>query len=72
MRMTSLVAFMCLGASGLAAACGSDSPSAPEEVVNQHGLDFTAFDSVMTADLAANVRKAERSESVVGLRIDTE
>jgi CubicO group peptidase (beta-lactamase class C family) len=52
--MTSLVAFMCLGASGLAAACGSDSPSAPEEVVNQHGLDFTAFDSVMTADLAAN------------------
>jgi len=38
---------------GIAAACSDASPTAPEEPVNPSGLDFTAFDSVMSSTLAA-------------------
>jgi CubicO group peptidase (beta-lactamase class C family) len=38
---------------GIAAACSDASPSAPDVPVNSAGLDFTAFDSAMSATLAA-------------------
>jgi CubicO group peptidase (beta-lactamase class C family) len=43
----------CLAVVGIAAACSDASPSEPIEVVHGSGLDFTKFDSAVTATLAS-------------------
>src|SRR5262249_50513851 len=53
MSMTALIRSTCLVVAAVTVSCSSSSPSAPVDV-NQHGLDFTAFDSAMNAGLAAH------------------